>query len=75
MGRGGGQLDQEGDNAGQGCSLLAVFAELTHVVHGMQGFHLHLIGVAPLEVQWQDLDGAGILLDRAEDCLVHGRIL
>lgn len=73
---GGGQLDKEWDNAGQGCSLLADWAELTHVVHGMQGFHLDVIGVAPLEVHRQNLDGASILLDRAEDCLeVHGRVL
>lgn len=72
---GGSQLDQQWDNAGQGGSFLADWAELTHVVHGMQGFHLDLIGVASLEVHRQDLDGAGILLDQAENCLVHGRIL
>ena len=60
---GGGQLDKQRDNAGQSCSFLAGGAELTHVVHGMESFHLDIGGVAALEVDRQDLNGARILLN------------
>ena len=33
----------------------------------MQGLHLDVSGVAALKVDWQDLDGAGILLERADN--------
>ena len=72
MSGGAGQLDQERDNAGQGCSFLAGWAELTHVVHGMQSLHLDVSGVAALKVNRQNLDGASILLDRADNGSVLG---
>ena len=38
----------------------------------MQGLHLDVSGVAALKVDWQDLDGAGILLFRADKGSVLG---